>query len=70
MVFVLFLPFDLIKAGATQTKTSLLKQNAAGERVDLLDDLGVVYLRIFFAHGLHPVAFVVSSFFLMYTFEI
>ena len=38
MVFVLFLPFDLIKAGATQTETSLLKQHAAGERVDLLDD--------------------------------
>ena len=30
--------FDLIKAGATQTKTSLLKQYVAGERVDLLDD--------------------------------
>ena len=30
--------FDLIKAGATQTETSLLKQHAAGERVDLLDD--------------------------------
>ena len=28
----------LIKAGATQTETSLLKQHAAGERVDLLDD--------------------------------
>ena len=38
LVFVLFLPFDLIKAGAAQTKTSLLKQYAAGERVDLLDD--------------------------------
>ena len=32
------LPFDLIKAGATQTETSLLKQYVAGERVDLLDD--------------------------------
>ena len=31
------LPY-LIKAGATQTETSLLKQYAAGERVDLLDD--------------------------------
>ena len=31
-------PFDLIKAGAIQTETSLLKQNVAGERVDLLDD--------------------------------
>ena len=30
--------FDLIKAGATQTETSLLKQYVAGERVDLLDD--------------------------------
>ena len=30
--------FDLIKAGATQTKTSLIKQHAAGERVDFLDD--------------------------------
>ena len=30
--------FDLIKAGATQTETSLLKQSVAGERVDLLDD--------------------------------
>ena len=30
--------FDLIKAGATQTETSLQKQHAAGERVDLLDD--------------------------------
>ena len=29
--------FDLIKAGATQTETSLLKQYVAGERVDLLD---------------------------------
>ena len=29
---------DLIKAGATQTETSLPKQHAAGERVDLLDD--------------------------------
>ena len=38
LVFVLFLPFDLIKAGASQTETSLLKQHAAGERVDLLDD--------------------------------
>ena len=32
-------PFDFIKAGATQTETSLLKQSVAGERVDLLDDL-------------------------------
>ena len=35
------MPFDLIKAVATQTETSLLisiKQYAAGERVDLLDD--------------------------------
>ena len=31
---------DLIKAGATQTETSLLKQYVAGERVDLLDDCG------------------------------
>ena len=38
MVSVLFLPFDLIKAGATQTETSLLRQYVAGERVDLLDD--------------------------------
>ena len=38
LVFVLFLPFDLIKAGATQTEMSLLKQYAAGECVDLLDD--------------------------------
>ena len=30
--------FDLIKAGATQSETSLLKQHVAGERVDLLDD--------------------------------
>ena len=37
--FVLFLPFDLIKAGATQTETSLLKQYVAGERVDLLDEV-------------------------------
>ena len=36
LVFVLFLPFDLIKAGATQTETALLKQ-IAGECVDLLD---------------------------------
>ena len=28
----------LINAGATQTETSLLKQHAAGERVDLFDD--------------------------------
>ena len=38
-VSVLFLPLDLIKAGATQTETSLLKQYVAGERVDLLDEL-------------------------------
>ena len=38
LVFVLFLPFDLIKAGATQTETPLLKQYVAGERVDLLDE--------------------------------
>ena len=31
-------PFDLIKAGATQTETSLLQQYVAGECVDLLDD--------------------------------
>ena len=36
-VDVFFLPFDLIKAGATQTETSLLKQYVAGVRVDLLD---------------------------------
>ena len=30
--------FDLIKARATQTETSLLKQYVAGEPVDLLDD--------------------------------
>ena len=35
---LLFLPFDLIKAGATQTETSLPKKHTAGERVDLLDD--------------------------------
>ena len=29
--------FDLIKAGATQSETSLLKQHVAGEHVDLLD---------------------------------
>ena len=33
--------FDLIKAEATQTKTPLLKQHDAGERVDLLDDYNV-----------------------------
>ena len=38
LVFVLSLPFDLIKAGATQTETSLLKQYDPGERVRLLDD--------------------------------
>ena len=38
LVFVLFLPFGLIKAGATQTETSLLQQYVAGARVDLLDD--------------------------------
>ena len=31
-------PFDLIKAGATHTETSLFKQYVAGERVDSLDD--------------------------------
>ena len=31
-------PFDLIKAGATQTESSLLKQYVAGECVGLLDD--------------------------------
>ena len=33
----LFLTFDLIKAKATKTETSLLKQYVAGECVDLLD---------------------------------
>ena len=37
LVFVLFLPFDLIKAGATQIETFSLKH--AGDRVYLLDDL-------------------------------
>ena len=37
---------DLIKAGATQTKTSLLKQHAAGERVDLLDEPVVLFFLI------------------------
>ena len=32
------LPFDLTKAGATQTKTPLLKQYVSGELVDLLDN--------------------------------
>ena len=32
------MPFDLIKAGATQTETSLFKQYVAGECVDFLDD--------------------------------
>ena len=39
LVFVLLLPFDLIKAVATQTETWLLKQYVAGECVDLLDDV-------------------------------
>ena len=44
MVFVLFLPFDLIKAGATQTETSsLLKEYDAGERVDLLDNFSFCF---------------------------
>ena len=30
--------FDLIKAGATKTETSLLKQHVSGEGVGLLDD--------------------------------
>ena len=30
-------PFDLIKAGATQSETPLFKQYDAGERVDLID---------------------------------
>ena len=30
--------FDLVKARATQTETSLLKHYVAGERVDLLDE--------------------------------
>ena len=30
--------FDLRKAGATQTESSLLKQYVAGERVDLLGE--------------------------------
>ena len=44
LVFVFFLPFDLIKAGATQTETLLLiiKQHAAGVRVDLLDNQDIV----------------------------
>ena len=38
------LAFDLIKAGATQTVTvtSLIKQYAAGERVDLLDEESLI----------------------------
>ena len=40
MVYLPFLPFDLIKAGETQTETSLFKQYDAGERVDLLDEHG------------------------------
>ena len=39
--------FDLIKAGATQTETSLLKQYAAGERVDLLDDVSRMFLIVY-----------------------
>ena len=38
MAFWLKWPFDLIKAGATHTETSLLKQYVAGERVDVFDD--------------------------------
>ena len=34
--------FDLIKAGATQTKTSLRKQYVACVRVDLLDDYDLI----------------------------
>ena len=37
-VFVLFLSFDLIKAGATQTKTPLLKEYEGGECVGLLNE--------------------------------
>ena len=38
------------RTGATQTETSLLKQHAAGERVDLLDDwhtciIGYVHVK-------------------------
>ena len=36
-------PFDLIKAGATRTETSLLKQFVAGERMDLLDDYEMTF---------------------------
>ena len=39
--------FDLIKAGATQTETLLLKQDVAGECVDLLDDCSLVFLQVF-----------------------
>ena len=39
-VFVLVLPFDLIKAGATKTETSF-KQHDAGKRVYLPDDYDV-----------------------------
>ena len=58
LVFVLFLPLDLIKAGATQTETSLLKQYAAGERVDLLDDYDfpartITETGFFFLSGSH-----------------
>ena len=34
---------DLIEAGATETETSLPKQHAAGERVDLLDENKICY---------------------------
>ena len=56
MVFVLFLPFDLIKAGATQPETSSFKQYDAGECVDLLDALIMISqqepsLKVFFLIG-------------------
>ena len=46
LVFILFLPFYLIKAGVTQTEKSLFKQYVAGERVDLLDHFFLIILFV------------------------
>ena len=46
MVFVLFLPFDLIEPRVTPTETSLFKQYVAGEGVDLVDVVVVVVVVV------------------------
>ena len=41
----LYQVFDLIKAGDTQTETSFIKHDVAGECVDLLDDISEFFMQ-------------------------